>query len=359
MIYHFGEVAFDSSLYSVQRDGKSIRLRPKVFRTCLYLLEHRERVVSRQELCAQIWGGRFVSQATLEGVIRSVREALGDSGRTQRFIQTSRGYGYRFVAAVEEGTPRDVGEESLPHETLPRSPESDIRLRTSCIAAGVELGQRWEVTSGSGPPGEGKGWQPEVPGHAPDRPLVMAYGGQRAAHQHRSVRSWLIGGGQGIVVMASVLVGVLGLWWGTSHEAMGPLQKSRIAVLPFIDLSDLSAEANQAYLADGITEELIAQLSQIPGLTVVARTAVLKYKGSLKDVATIGRELRVRTILEGSIRNLDKQVRVSVQLIDVASQGHLWSQEYTRELKGVFATQSDIATHLAQGLRVHLTRTYL
>jgi hypothetical protein len=76
-------------------------------------------------------------------------------------------------------------------------------------------------------------------------------------------------------------------------------------------------------------EELLAQLSQLPGLRVVARTAVPKYKDSLKDVATIGRELQVGTILEGSIRNLDTQVRVNVQVIDVASQGQRWSQEYT------------------------------
>ena len=153
-------------------------------------------------------------------------------------------------------------------------------------------------------------------------------------------------------MVALVLLGAFGLWWGTSHEAMGPLEKSRIAVLPFIDLS---VEADQTYFADGMMEEVIAQLSQIPGLTVIARTSVMKYKGSLKDVATIGRELRVGTILEGSIRKMDKQVRVSVQLIDVVSQGHLWSQEYIRELTGVFATQSDIATHLAQGLKVQLT----
>ena len=152
--------------------------------------------------------------------------------------------------------------------------------------------------------------------------------------------------------MALMLVGAFGLWWGTNQKAMGPLEKSRIAVLPFVDLS---VEANQASFVDGIMEELIAQLSQFPGLTVVARTSVMTYKDSLKDVATIGRELRVGTILEGSIRKMDKQVRVSVQLIDVAGQGHLWSQEYIRELTGVFATQRDIATHLAQGLRVQLT----
>jgi DNA-binding winged helix-turn-helix (wHTH) protein len=102
MIYHFGECVLDTQLYSVQRGGQSIRLRPKVFRMCLYLLEHRDRVVSREELCAQLWPGRFVSPATLEGVIRSLRQALGDSGRVQGIILTRHSYGYRFVADVEE-----------------------------------------------------------------------------------------------------------------------------------------------------------------------------------------------------------------------------------------------------------------
>ena len=186
MIYHFGEVTFDSSLYSVQRGGESIRLRPKVFRACLYLLEHRDRIVPRKELCTQVWGGRFVSQATLEGVIRSVREALGDSGRTQDIIQTSRGYGYRFVADVEERTPKEVAEEVPQAETRSSSPESGILFRTASIAAGVELAQRWEATSASGPPGEVKGWQPDVPAHAPDRPVAIARGEQRAAHQRLS-----------------------------------------------------------------------------------------------------------------------------------------------------------------------------
>ena len=157
---------------------------------------------------------------------------------------------------------------------------------------------------------------------------------------------------QGLALVALVLLGAFGLWWGTSHKAMGPWEKSRLAVLPFIDLS---AEADQASFADGTMEELIAQLSQIPGLTVTARTSVMQYKGSLKDVATIGRELRVGTILEGSIRKMDTQVRVSVQLIDVASQGHLWSQEFDCELTAGFGIQSDIATRVARQLKVQLS----
>ena len=122
-----------------------------------------------------------------------------------------------------------------------------------------------------------------------------------------------------------------------------------------LPLIDLSAEGDSAYFADGMTEELIAQLSQIYGLTVIARTSVMKYKGTLKDVATIGRELRVGTILEGSVRRVNNHVRISAQLIDVASQSYLWSQEYDRELTGVFGIQSDIATRVAQRLKVQLT----
>jgi DNA-binding winged helix-turn-helix (wHTH) protein len=102
MIYRFGECALDTQLFSVQRGGQNFRLRPKVFRACLYLLEHRDRVVSREELCAQVWPGRLVNPATLEGVIRSMRQALGDTGRTQGIILTRHSYGYRFVARVEE-----------------------------------------------------------------------------------------------------------------------------------------------------------------------------------------------------------------------------------------------------------------
>jgi len=351
MIFHFGECTLDTKLYTLQRGGQCIRLRPKVFRVCLYLLEHRDRVVSREELCGQVWSGRLVSQATVEGVIRSLREAIGDSGRTQGIIQTLRGYGYRFVAGIEEHTPTEMQPEVSQAGRLSIYPDLDTPLRPTVVPARSEVGERWEATSGSAPPGEVHGWQPDERDRAPTPPVVMARGEPCATDEHRSLGWWLVAVGKGLALVALVLLGASGLWWRTGHEAMGPSPKARIAVLPFIDLS---VEADQSSFAAGMMEELIAQLSQISGLTVIARTTVMKYQGSRQDVATIGRELGVGTILEGSIRKMDTKVRVSVQLIDVASQGHLWSQEFTRELTGVFATQSEIATYLAQGLRVQL-----
>src|SRR5262245_26061598 len=114
MNYIFGDCELDTSLYTLQRAGQGIRLRPKVFRVCLYLLEHRDRVVSREELCTQVWSGQFISQTTLEGVIRAVRQAVGDSGHTQAIIQTLHGYGYRFVAHVEELPTKAAEKEGLP-----------------------------------------------------------------------------------------------------------------------------------------------------------------------------------------------------------------------------------------------------
>jgi len=259
MIYHFAGCTFDTCLYSVQRTGQSIRLRPKVFRVCLYLLEHRDRVVSREELCAQMWPGRFVSQATLEGVIRSVREALGDNGRMQGVIQTSRGYGYRFVAGVEECTPKEVGGEVPQAEPLSILSDVGIRLRTSRMPMGVELAEKCEATSGSGAPDEEREWQPDVHEHTPSSHVAIASGKQRAACQRGSVRWWLGAVGQGLVMVALVLLGTFGLCWVINHKAMGSLETSRKTVLPFIDLS---GESDQAYFADGMAAELIAQLSQ-------------------------------------------------------------------------------------------------
>jgi predicted ATPase/class 3 adenylate cyclase/DNA-binding winged helix-turn-helix (wHTH) protein len=100
MIYIFGDCALNTGLYALHHAGHSIRLRPKEFQVLTYLLAHRARVVSRQELCEQVWPDQFISDAALESAIRRVRQAIGDSGRAQQLIQTLHGHGYRFIAEV-------------------------------------------------------------------------------------------------------------------------------------------------------------------------------------------------------------------------------------------------------------------
>ena len=97
MRYIFADCILDTRLYTLHRGGTAVRLRPKAFQVLQYLLEHRDHVVTKDELCAQVWPGQFISDATLEGCITLARRAIGDSGRVQRFIESRRGYGYRFV----------------------------------------------------------------------------------------------------------------------------------------------------------------------------------------------------------------------------------------------------------------------
>src|SRR5919201_4171911 len=101
MRYVFGECSLDTQRAELARAGRVSRLRRKVFQVLVYLLAHADRVVSKQELCAQVWPQQFISDAALESTIKAVRQALGDSGRGQRLIQTVYGQGYRFLAAVE------------------------------------------------------------------------------------------------------------------------------------------------------------------------------------------------------------------------------------------------------------------
>ena len=129
------------------------------------------------------------------------------------------------------------------------------------------------------------------------------------------------------------------------------MDKYRIAVLPF---ANISADPEDEYFSDGMTEELISKLSRLHDLTVIARTSIMQYKETGKSIAEIGRELQVGTILEGSVRKAGDRLRITAQLIDVASQGHLWSQDYDRTLDDVFAIQSDVAQHVAQALQITL-----
>ena len=130
-----------------------------------------------------------------------------------------------------------------------------------------------------------------------------------------------------------------------------PLDKYRIAVLPF---ANMSADAENEYFSDGMTEELISKLSRLHDLSVIARTSIMQYKETGKGIAEIGRELQVGTILEGSVRKAGDRLRITAQLIDVASQAHLWSEDYDRDLTDVFAIQSDVAQHVAQALQITL-----
>ncbi|MDG6975662.1 MAG: hypothetical protein JRN27_06195 [Nitrososphaerota archaeon] len=141
--------------------------------------------------------------------------------------------------------------------------------------------------------------------------------------------------------------------WDQGPAAQAPvvLNPRRIAVLPFVSLSP---DPNDEYFADGLTEELITKVSFVKGLEVIARTSAMNYKRKEKNVSEIGKELKVGTLLEGSVRKAGNRIRVTAQLIDANNEAHLWAESYDKNLDDVFEVQSSVAENVASALQLKL-----
>jgi serine/threonine-protein kinase len=137
----------------------------------------------------------------------------------------------------------------------------------------------------------------------------------------------------------------------TAGAASAPAKHASIVVLPF---TNMSSDPENEFFADGITEEIINALAQIPELRVVARTSAFSFKGKQIDLRTVGESLNVTTILEGSVRKSGNRLRITAQLINVADGYHLWSERYDRELQDIFEVQDEISKTIASRLKVTL-----
>jgi adenylate cyclase len=174
--------------------------------------------------------------------------------------------------------------------------------------------------------------------------------GSRRAPRRLGVRA-------GLIAALVAIAAVVGSWLTTraphpaSVSPSAPPSRKSVAVLPFVNMS---SDKENEYFSDGITEDLIATLSKISGLHVAARTSSFAFKGKNEDVRTIGTQLNVGAVLEGSVAKAGNQVRITAQLINTADGYHLWSDSYDRELQDIFAIRSQVAQTVAQALQVTL-----
>jgi adenylate cyclase len=141
---------------------------------------------------------------------------------------------------------------------------------------------------------------------------------------------------------------VSGMGRRASKQAVPTLKKERIAVLPFVNISQ---DKSDEFFSEGLTEEMISAISRTPGLRVIARTSVMKYRGATKAISDVARELGVGSVVEGSVRKSGDKVRISVQLVDSTTEEPKWSQEYDRDIRDIFAIQSDVARNVAEALK--------
>jgi TolB-like protein/DNA-binding winged helix-turn-helix (wHTH) protein/Tfp pilus assembly protein PilF len=273
--------------------SSEVKLEPKVMQVLVYLASKPGEVINREELESNIWAGRVVGYDALSNTIIKLRKAFGDSSRHPQFIKTIPKTGYQLIAKVEQSLPEPT--KSLDEEM--QNPEK------------IEL-----------PPSK-----------------------------HRKLK---------LVTIGMLLLITLAVWQRIEDPPLNQEQlenttifeQPSIAVLPFLNVSG----PVQEYFSDGITEDLITDLSKVQGLNVVARNSVFTYKGSSDNEQTIGRELGVRYVLKGSIQKSMNRMRINVQLTNVADGRNLWAERYDRELGDVFQIQDELAARIVSAMQIEL-----
>jgi TolB-like protein/DNA-binding winged helix-turn-helix (wHTH) protein/Flp pilus assembly protein TadD len=300
--FRFGVFELDLCSGELRKHGLRIRLQEQPFQVLATLLAHPGEVVTREELQKKLWpADTFVDfDHGLNKAINKIRDALGDSAESPRFVETIARRGYRFLAEVK-----------VTEGPAVRSPQSATQ-------------------SGAAPEGAGP------------RDVSLKFATLKSP---RSSYTWKIS-----AFVLLLLVVALAIWQFHSRNRASAVIHS-LAVLP---LESLSSDASQEYFADGMTDELISDLGQISALRVISRTSVMAYKHAHKPLPQIARELDVDAVVEGTVLRSGDRVRITAQLIEASSDQHLWSQSYEGELRDTLALQNKVAKAIADQIRINL-----
>jgi TolB-like protein/DNA-binding winged helix-turn-helix (wHTH) protein len=292
-LVRFGAFELNLSTGELRKGGVRINLPDQPLQVLKTLLDRPGDLVTRDELRQRLWSAEtFVDfEHGLNAAVRRLRDALGDSADVPRFIETLPRRGYRFIAPVIQPPATD---EASSH---PEEPTKSDALPAPAVALAPSLG-----------------------------------------------RARVLGVVATIVLVAAAVLWAFGYRSRSTvrGESAGTSGRSVLAVLPF---ENLTGDPEQEYLADGMTEELIAQLGRMDPsrLGVIARTSAMQFKKTTKRADQIGSELGVSHLLEGSVRTTGSRIRVAVQLVETRRQTHVWAEQYERDARDVLALQREVA----------------
>ena len=368
MRFRFTEFEVDLARRELWRAGEVVHLEPQVFDLLVHLIRNRERIVGKDELIETIWEGRIVSEATISSRISAARRALGDSGNDQTFIRTLYKRGFRFVFEVDESQAPVAREIAATSE----SPMLDAPSLAPLHDLGPEADRNRasdELDTATAPPSAPGDSEPISAAMAAGKADPVTFEKAPAATGSPSARFLLIGavviGCFASLAVAAVLRPLTPPFAASAHkasalpirendpsaEAPGPAAPA-IMVLPFINLS---SDAGQDYVADGVTDSLTSDLARaLPGISVVSRDTAFTYKGRNTDVRDIGRDLGVQYVLEGSVALEGERVRVNLQLVRAREGSQLWSERFDIERKSILQAQDEIVGRASRaiGLKV-------
>lgn len=295
--YHVGQFVIDTARYRIINGGSIVPVEPKVFDLLVYLIRHRDRVLTREELFEAIWNGREVSDATLSNHVKNARKALGDSGELQQTIQTIRGRGYRFIAAVSEvaDDAADRGRNRLPVQ----------------------------------PPGDLQAPSPRV-------------------------RHWPL-----LLVALALLVpaALVGARFLADPGVRPSLDRPYVLVVPF-GVSDNATEYHRAF-ADQLTREVIDSLRKISGLRTVPQASAFQFRNDKSHERIVDTLPDIQFVLDGAVSVApDGTLRVSPQLVDLGQDLDVWSSPFTVPVddRKFFETPAEIARAVAAALKVEIVK---
>ena len=292
----FGVFELDLQQGELRKQGVKVKLQEQPLKILQLLLETPGQIVSREQLRAHVWSANtFVEfDKGLYSAMARLRDVLGDTSDSPRFIETVARRGYRFIAPTTMSGPAPA------KETVTES------------LAPVEKSEKFLL-----------------------RRLLA------------SLLAGLLGGALLLMIVLSFNIAGAREWLRSRSTPIRSL-----AVLP---LENLSGDPQQEYFADGMTDELITNLARLGNLRVVSRTSIMRYKKISKPLAQVAEDLNVDAVVEGTVERAGNRVRIRVQLIRAATDQHLWAQTYDRELRDTLLLQSEAAGDIVREIQVTLT----
>jgi len=309
----FGVFEADLEAGELRKHGLRLKLPEQPFQILSMLLARPGEIVSREELRERLWpSDTFVDfDHGLNNAVMRLREVLGDSSDHPRFIETLPRRGYRFIAPVERKSESANG-------------AARAESGTSRAAAGVAEAGQAAVPATVVVPAQGRFSIPRIA-------LLAA-----------------------AVLAGSVLISAIAVHYVRGVDAKGKGTRSNsLVVLP---LENLSGDKEQDYFADGMTDDLIANLAKIRSLRVVSRSTAMAYKGTHKPVSQIAAELNVDAVVEGTVMRVGNRVRITAELVQVSTDQHLWADTYESPIGDVLALQNRVSSAIVDEIRINLTK---
>ena len=326
-VFEFGDFKVDCDRFELSRAGRTLKLERKPMELLILLAAGNGHLITRTEIIERLWDSEvFVdTEHGINTAIRKIRQVLGDDPERPRFVQTVTGKGYRFIAPIGTVDPSLSGDQSRlsPTEANPLEVGGAAAAPMPTTASPTQSQTVLDASQHSD----------ATPGNARNSRIIL----------------WLAAFGAA-AVFAFIAVSPAGR--GLAARFLGLSARPQISSLAVLPLDNLSGDPSQDYFADGMTDELITNLSKISALRVISRTSVMAYKNAKKPLPQIARELNVDAVIEGSVLRSGDRVRITAQLLHAPTDRHLWAQSYEGDLRDILALQSEVAQAVAREIKI-------